>query len=235
MNDPENLTQNLVNLRHLNSKFHRKLKELKVLKSSLDEAFHQGEVTKEDCDNLKELLHNLSALKNEYESVTDDFNCNLGSQAPQEAANADKDLEEALSVYYNVHLKATRLLRRIRKHIDSPHGSGNRIIHNGSRAEGEELEDKDAGDEEEGGEMEEKRSRNSEEHMRKGDNDQSEEEKEDQEEETVSLKCSVVKGLLITVVFYFGLGFVIKTVLDSRNESYSTGKQINIFLTLYVG
>ncbi len=193
-------------LRHKNSKFHRKIEELKVLKSTLEEACHQGKVTDGHRLQLQELLDELAVLKRENETLTDDFNIGFGAQAPEDAENADTALEKALSEYHKTSLGATKLLWRMEKQIAA--ANNHKEKHDNHQIKSLELDTRENIE----------RSYNHDQ-----DGSELESDKDDAEPETVggtvSLKKSLVKGLLIAIIFYFGLGVIIKVVLDSRSDA----------------
>ncbi len=213
----EDLEQIRSRLAHVKSMFQRKISELGELKDTLE----QAKVTKEDINNLRELLADLNTIKQENETVTDDFCALFGSQAPEEAEEADESLEETLVEYNSITLTATRLLLKIERHTAELETEyDNQMM--------EELDD-NFFEALNSGKVDDTKARFSSnssvvekhdswdaetESTGKEDND----DLEDNEERGSSLKMSITKGVVIAILFYCGLGLVINFVLNSQNQ-----------------
>ncbi len=218
MNASKDLSQARVTCRHLNSKFKRKIRELVTLKTILDEVCEDGKVTPEDCEKLQELLNDLSFLKQQNETVTDEFSANFRSRDPQGTEEADKALEDGLYEYNNIALASTRLLRRIRQQLSGTNDPRTR------------ESDKEKNWKDQRTETKQRLYRRKTEakptfgghHQQRQDKDNGNE-AEDKEEKEVSLKKTIVKGILIAIIFYCGLGGVIKLVLDRRTSNDKVG------------
>ncbi len=182
----------LVNLRHLNSKFRRKINESKALQHYLYEAHNEGETTEHDWQRLEDQLNALSNLKQEYELAVWEYSKKYGSQAEKEFEDASKALEKLLAWYSNVTFSVEKTIARLRNQPDI-----NKPVM--SKEKEEDADSNSQSDEHE-------------------ETDEVEDDLSEEDEERASVKISVLKGFLIVIVFYAGLGIVINFVMKSWTE-----------------
>ncbi len=202
-----------LNLRHLNSKFRREINQTKALLHFLDEAHDAGETTAHDCERLQGQLDSLVVLKNEYETLVLHFKNSFGSKSPQEAQDVKKALDILIPSFSDVKLSAAKLMLRLNRHnrksevfaaknLDLQHEEVRDNQDCMRNAEEEKEEEEDGGT---------------------SDTNMSEQEETDSIAEEgmcrVPLPIQIIAGLLIVIVFYFGLGTFINYVVESWNES----------------
>ena len=212
----EEIQAALVNLRHLNSRFHNKIQELNALKTTLEDALDEPteettekRVTHQECEVLKTKLKSLSELKQKNENLAEAFNIKFGLFASGEAANVDKEFEDSVAAYYKLKVDVERLIRRLRRKLTTSENHG-----------GEDIVEKDV--------------ENIPDDTSKGDGDKGDQKSSDESDDDQPDKTNVVQegmalwkkvaiGMVVVIVFYCGLGLVINHVLEGRAKSATTG------------
>ncbi len=189
----------LAKLRLLRLQFQNKLKDLKVLKLSLEDALEQEtSVTKNEVKILSKKLKDLSLLKQNITDLVESFNVDYGLQAPDETEIVNKTSQDVVDAYYNLKLEVERLIRRL----------GKRSTLTETVTKEDEKECVDIVDDEKVKDAKIEKTV-----------EKTEKEADVAEEEPASLKRFICKGIVISMLFYSCLGLIIKFVLDGRVKS----------------
>ncbi len=102
-----------IHLRHLNSKFSAKLKELAGLRLSIEDAQELGQATTQDAEDLLAALKKVTFLKQKNEDLVDAFTVHYGHEVPDMAEQADKAFQKVLDTYISLKADSEKLIRRI--------------------------------------------------------------------------------------------------------------------------
>ncbi len=188
----------LVNFQLLQSRFCRKLNDLKALRHSISDAAVKSQTTQQHCNKLATELENLTNLHQLYESCADEFHDRFAVKYYKESFDATKLLDENLNASRNIQVNVDILLRKVSTQLVKE----NNDVKEGNKSNRSITDDQNKNDgefESESG-IEEVNSSN------------------DKGQRYKTLAVTIFCGLLIVIAFYFGLGAIIKVVQDSEKH-----------------
>ncbi len=144
MADEDDVGKALASLRILQSKFARKINELKTVRHITEDSLrHNRIVTVEECDKLQADLEHLNHFKHKYEASVDAFTSKFESKYPQQSVEVAKSSEECLNAFLNITINVRTLLRRISNKLKADDIDGFAEGDEQSEKEGEEEKDKE--------------------------------------------------------------------------------------------
>ncbi len=200
-NEKEIIQESLFNLQLLQSRFRCQVNDLKALRHSVQDAVAQRLVTDKDHEKLAAQLSILDNLRKEYQAGVNAFNIQLGWKQREAAIDVNKSLEENLSAARNLKVNVEILMRRVKKQLLEG-GSSTQVEENNL----DDTEEEDSGDDKKGDVKDNK--------TVTGINRE-----ENGKDEPMSCKkkvLTIVGGIFIVIMFYLGLGGVIKFVEDNK-------------------
>ncbi len=186
----------LDDLQLLKARFFRKIRVLKALLESVEDAYYFNEATEKHCNMLQTELEELSVLRERYEGEFDVFQrSRVGSQFPQEVSVVSKELSEDVVAYIALKTRVIRILCKIHDKED-----------NITRSLSSQIDAHESTDQEE-------------QDLPKIVNSAVKEEEKVVEASSFRCLMSLVIGVVIILVFYFGLGLVIYFAQQNSNAN----------------
>ncbi len=201
----------LANLQLEQSRFCRKINDLKALRHSIRDGVAKHQVLQKDYNKLNAGLETLESLQQEYETNVDAFNTKFGWKQYQEAIEVNKAVEANLNSGRNIKVNVEILMRKVNSQLVGEEVKEDSDDHS-HESEEEEFE------QESGQEIQKDKE------IDKGDgnkvsNDNKNHPEENGTEKTMSIKMRVAIGLITVLVFYSCLGGIIKLVQDNKDRS----------------
>ncbi len=207
----------LANLQLEQSKFCRKINDLKALKHSVKDAVARSRATQIEYNNLEAELQNLQRLQQEYEATVNAFNAKFGWKQYQEAIDANKTVDANLNSRRNIKVNVEMLLRKVSSQLARDQDTEDSYQEDVDENEEPEVKKNDTIDDESRGDDSKVGKDNSKQP------DKSQEADENDTERTMSIKIRVAIGLMTVIIFYSCLGGIIKLVQDSKDSSKGEG------------
>ena len=207
----------LANLQLEQSKFCRKINDLKALKHSVKDAVARSRATQIEYNNLEAELQNLQRLQQEYEATVNAFNAKFGWKQYQEAIDANKTVDANLNSRRNIKVNVEMLLRKVSSQLARDQDTEDSYQEDVDENEEPEVKKNDTIDDESSGDDSKVGKDNSKQP------DKSQEADENDTERTMSIKIRVAIGLMTVIIFYSCLGGIIKLVQDSKDSSKGEG------------
>ncbi len=203
-NQPEAVIQSHhqahVNVCHLQSKFKAKMLALRGLMESVKEAQEQKEARIADKEALLSSLKDLSLLKRKIEQSMDSFVFSFGAEVPEKAADLDKEYQVVLVDYVSLKGEVERLVRQIHSSLTTS-GSGGILEHSDDESMASTITDTEPEEEE-----------------------KKEKEESESEQKSPCLRNSLI-GIVVVLIFYYGLYLVIAHFNNSDSTAVSSGKK----------
>ncbi len=205
--DQEKIAQTLFNLKLIHIKFCRQINDLRALRHSIKDAVAWLQATEEDYDKLKTELESLDNIREEYMSSVNEFNAQFGWKQQEETVKVNKTLDDNLNEARSIKVNVEMLMRNVERQLIL----GLEEHETDDSEKEQEGEDKDS----------EEKPGSAASSLRDGKNAAT----VNEDNWCMKMGLKIGCGMFVVIMFYFGLGAVIKLVEDNRSKIDKESKQ----------